>query len=98
MQDPEFIDKWEQVLQGIPRNKVPMYLIKKIKLRLPGKKQKTINIDKLIRQGISPETIEEIVNNQLREYPDVETADIEFNLEVIAAEVEPTTELLLKSI
>lgn len=98
MQDSEFTNKWEQILQGIPRSKVPMYLIKKIVLRLPGKKQKTINIEKLMRQGIAPQTIEEIVNNQLQDYPDVETADIEFNLEVIAAEVEPTTELLLKSI
>jgi hypothetical protein len=44
---PEFIQKWETLLEDVDKNKVPIEFIKKIVLKLRGKKQRTINVERL---------------------------------------------------
>jgi hypothetical protein len=93
---PEFIQKWETLLQDIDKNKVPIEFIKKIVLRLQGKKQRTINIERLMDQGLDPLHIEEVVSRRLIELDDL-VIGIEFilNVQTIADVVQPETDRLL---
>ena len=93
---PEFIQKWETLLQDIDKNKVPIEFIKKIVLRLQGKKQRTINIERLMDQGLDPDHIEEVVSKRLIELDDL-VIGIEFilNVQTIADVVQPETDRLL---
>jgi len=93
---PEFIQKWETLLQDIDKNKVPIEFIKKIVLRLQGKKQRTINIERLMDQGLDPDHIEEVVSRRLIELDDL-VIGIEFilNVQTIADVVQPETDRLL---
>ena len=43
---PEFIEKWEHILEDVEKNKIPVEFIKKLIVKLNGKKQHTINIEK----------------------------------------------------
>ena len=43
---PEFIEKWEHILEDVEKNKIPVQFIKKLIIKLQGKKQQTINIEK----------------------------------------------------
>ena len=93
---PEFIEKWEHILEDVEKNKIPVEFIKKLVIKLEGKKQHTINIEKFLTQGLEPEQIEDIVSRKLQELDDL-VVGVEFILNVknIADTVQPETDKLL---
>lgn len=93
---PEFIKKWEHILEDVEKQKIPIEFIKKLIIKLKGKKQQTINIKKFLEQGLDPEQVEELLNRKLLEYDEFITS-VEFvlNVEGIAEIVQPETDKLL---
>ena len=93
---PEFIEKWEHILEDVEKNKIPVEFIKKLVIKLQGKKQHTINIEKFLTQGLEPDQIEEIVSRKLQELDD-SVVGVEFilNLQNIADTIQPETDKLL---
>ncbi len=65
---PEYLSKWEHILEDVEKSKVPVQFIKKIVVRLTGKKQHTINIQSLLKTGLDPEEIEELVSRKLNDF------------------------------
>ncbi len=96
---PEFIQKWERLLEDVEKQKIPVEFIKKLVLKLEGKRQQTINIEKLINQGLDPDQVEEVVSRKLNELDD-EVVSIEFilNVQSIAETVQPETDKLLNGL
>jgi hypothetical protein len=96
---PEFIEKWEKLLEDVDKQKIPVEFIKKIILKLTGRKQHTINIEKLINQGLYPEEIEDTISEKLIELDDF-VIGIEFilNVESIADTVQPETDRILNGL
>ena len=96
---PEFIQKWETLLQDVDKNKVPIEFIKKIVLKLQGKKQRTINVERLLDKGLDPDHIEDVVSRKLIELDDL-VIGIEFmlNVQTIADFVQPETDKLLNGL
>jgi hypothetical protein len=93
---PEFLEKWEHILEDVEKNRIPVQFIKKLIIKMVGKKQHTINIQNLLKQGLEPEEIEEVVTRKLNEFDDVVTG-VEFilNVQSIADTVQPETDRLL---
>jgi hypothetical protein len=93
---PDFIEKWEHILEDVEKNKIPVEFIKKLVVKLQGKKQHTINIEKFLTQGLDPDQIEEIVSRKLQELDDM-VVGVEFilNVQNIADAVQPETDKLL---
>jgi hypothetical protein len=73
--------------------------IKKLIIKLQGKRQQTINIQRFLTQGLGPDQIEEAVSRKLYELDD-EITSVEFilNVQTIADTVQPTTDELLKNL
>ena len=96
---PEFIQKWENLLQDVDKQKVPIEFIKKIILRLQGKRQRTINIEKLLDQGLDPDNVEDIISRKIIDLDD-DVIGIEFllNVKSIADIVQPETDKLLNGL
>ena len=96
---PEFIQKWENLLQDVDKQKVPIEFIKKIILKLQGKRQRTINIEKLLYQGLDPDHLEDIISRKIIDLDD-EVIGIEFvlNVQSIADIVQPETDKLLNGL
>jgi len=93
---PEFIEQWEQLLEDVEMQKIPIQFIKKLILKLEGKKQKTINVEKFAKQGLEPEEIEEVVGRKLFSLQDqIVCIDYILNVENIAETVQPETDKLL---
>jgi hypothetical protein len=92
----EFYNKWQNILEDVEKSKIPIQFIKKIILKFEGKRQQTINIQTLLKQGLEPEEVEEVVNRKLIELDDI-IVNIEFilNVENIADTVQPETDKLL---
>ena len=93
---PEFINKWEHIIDDVDKNKIPVQFIKKLVIKLQGKKQHTINIQKFLQQGLEPEDIETAVSRKLEEMDDM-IVSVEFvlNVQSIADTVQPETDKLL---
>lgn len=93
---PEFVAKWEHIIEDVEKTKIPVQFIKKIIVKLQGKRQNTINIEKFLQQGLEPDQIEEAVGRKLHEL-DEEIVSVEFilNVKTIADAVQPETDKLL---
>lgn len=96
---PEVFEKWEHIVNDVEKTKIPVEFIKKLVLKLNGRRQRTINIQTLIRQGFDTEEIEEAITRKLQEY-DEEMQGIEFILDIegIANVVQPETDKMLKNL
>jgi hypothetical protein len=93
---PEFIKKWEHILEDVEKQKIPVQFIKKIIVKLEGKRQQTINIEKFLSQGLDPDQIEEAVGRKLHELDDqISTVEFVLNVQNIADTVQPETDRLL---
>jgi hypothetical protein len=96
---PDVFEKWEHIVNDVEKTKIPIEFIKKIILKLNGRRQRTINIQSLVKQGFDNEEIEEAVTRKLQEYDD-EMMGIEFVLDIegIAETVQPETDKMLKNL
>lgn len=93
---PEFFEKWEHILEDVEKSKIPVQFIKKLIVKLYKKKQYTINVQTLLKQGLEPDQVEDVISRKLNEL-DPEVVSIEFilNVESIAETVQPETDKLL---
>ncbi len=93
---PEFIEKWEHIIEDVDKQKIPVQFIKKLIIKLEGKRQQTINIEKFLNQGLDPEQIEDAVSRKLHELdPIVVSVEFVLNVQSIADTVQPETDKLL---
>jgi hypothetical protein len=95
----EFIDKWEHIIKGVDATEVPIECIKKVVIKLTNRKQRTVNIASLKKQGLAFDEIEMVLARHLLDYDD-EVRDIDFILDVaaVAEIVQPETDKLLKNL
>ena len=96
---PEFLDKWSHILDNVDKRAIPIEFIKKILIKLEGRKQHTINNERMIKQGLETHEIEDAVSSKLIQLDD-QVISIEFglNVESIAEVVQPETDKLLSKL
>jgi hypothetical protein len=93
------IQQWEQLLEDVEKHRIPVEFLKKLVVKLVGKRQMTINIEKLFKQGLDPEMVELSVGRQLEEIePMITNIDFVLNVEKIAESVQPQTDMILKDL
>jgi len=95
----EFIQQWEHIIEEVNKTEVPLECIKKVVIRLNDRKQKTINLSTLRKQGLDLEELETILTRTLTELGD-SVRDIDFVVDVseVAKLVQPETDKLLKDL
>ena len=95
----EFLERWEHIIDDVDITDVPLECIKKVVVKLYGKKQRTINLDLLRRQGLDIEEIETVMSRTLSDLGE-QVRDVDFILDVgaIAPIVQPETDKLLKDL
>ena len=95
----EFLAMWEHIIDEVHKTEIPLECIKKVVIKLHGKKQKTINLQTLRRQGLNSEDLEIIMSRTLSELGD-QVRDVEFLVDVgaVAEMVQPETDKLLNNL
>lgn len=95
----DLFEKWEHLVQGIEKERIPVEFIKKLVLKLEGRRQRTINVQSLVEQGLDPDEIEDAITSKLDEFDD-DIISIEFILDIegIADTVQPATDNLLRGL
>lgn len=96
---PDFLKKWSHILADVDKRTIPIEFIKKLVVKLEGRRQHTINVEKMLKQNFLPEDIEEVVSSKLIDFDD-RVVGIEFilNVESIAEVVQPETDKLLSKL
>jgi hypothetical protein len=96
---PELFEKWDHIIQDVEKSKIPVEFIKKLIVKLQGRRQRTINVKALLEQGMEPDEIEEAVSIKLNEFGDA-MISVEFVLDIenIAEIVQPETDNILKDL
>ena len=95
----DFLQQWEHMIDEANKTDVPVECIKKVVIKLPNKRQKTINLATLRKQGLDSDEIEYIVTRQLNDFGD-EVRDVEFVVDIAAVIdiVQPETDKLLNGL
>jgi hypothetical protein len=95
----EFLDKWEHIINEVQMTEVPLECIKKVVIRLQDKKQKTVNLATLRKQGLDIDEIEIVLTRTLTEIGD-QVRDIDFVVDagLVAEMVQPETDKLLNGL
>jgi hypothetical protein len=95
----DFLARWEHIIDEVSKTDVPIECIKKIVIKLEGKRQKTINMKTLRQQGLDWSEIEIIVNRMLDGFGDaVHGVDFIVDAVAVAELIQPETDKLLKSL
>ncbi len=99
MLSPDLFEKWEHLIQGVDKEKIPVEFLKKLIVKLSGRRQRTINVQQLVEQGLDPDEIEEAISTVLEEYdPDIKSIEFILDIESIAEVVQPVTTDLLRGL
>ena len=95
----DFLAQWEDIIAGVNKTDVPLECIKKIIIRLPNKKQKTVNLSTLRKQGLEWEEIETVVSRTLEDYGD-DVRDVDFVVDIgaVVEMIQPETDKLLEKL
>ena len=95
----EFLNKWEHIIEEVNKTEIPLECIKKVVIRLHGKKQRTINLATLKKQGHDMDELEIVLTRTLTELGD-EVKDIDFVVDVseVAKILQPETDKLLNGL
>ena len=92
----DFLERWEHIIDEVNKTDIPLECIKKIIVKLNGKRQKTINLNTLKKQGLDWEEIEIIVTRILTEFGDeVDNVDFIVDTVAVAEMAQPETDKLL---
>lgn len=95
----EFLSKWEHLISEVMVTEVPLDCIKKVVIKLEGRRQKTININTMRKQGLTLSEIEVILTRTLDEIQDqVEDMDWIIDAAAVAQIVQPETDKLLEKL
>lgn len=95
----DFLAQWEDIIAGVNKTDVPLECIKKIIIRLPNKKQKTVNLSTLRKQGLEWEEIETVVSRTLEDYgDDVRDVDFVVDISAVVEMIQPETDKLLEKL
>ena len=93
------VDKWEDVLAGVDKDRIPIDCVKKILFKLKGGKRKTINLSTLRKQGLELEEIEVVVSRSMIELnKQIVNMDFVIDVNSVAKYIQPLTDQLLEKL
>lgn len=95
----EFLGKWEHIINEVAKTEVPLECLKKVVIKLHNKRQQTINVASLRRQGLDTEDIELLLNRVFTEHgEDVKNVDWIIDAARVAEMIQPETDKILHNL
>ena len=94
----DFLRRWEDIVEQVDKEHVPIDCVKKIIFRMQDRKQKTVNLKRLRNQGLDLDMVESVVENFIRENEDdISTMEFVLDIEAVAEILQPVTDKLLSN-
>lgn len=93
----DLLKKWEQIVEQVDKEQIPVECIKKMVFKLSGGRQKTINFRTLKNQSLSITEINHVVERWIEENQlDIQNIEFVLDIQAIADLLQPETDKLLK--
>lgn len=97
--DNDFLSKWESIVNDVEKENIPIHCVKKVVFRTVDRRQRTINLRQLRKQGLDDESIESAVSSFInKNEEEIVSMELVLDVEAVAATVQPETDKLLKDI
>lgn len=95
----DWLKSWEEIINQVDKEHIPIECVKKIVFQIQGGKRKTINLQRLKTQGLIMDDIQVVVDRYVQENSESIT-NMEFVLDIqaVAEILQPETDKLLKDI
>ena len=95
----DLLRSWEDIVENVDKEHIPIQCVKKVIFRFAGGRQKTINLRRLKDQGMDTDSVSEILDAFVQTHSET-IANMEFVLDVeaVAELLQPETDKLLKGI
>lgn len=95
----EFLKRWEEIVNQVDKEHIPIECVKKIIIRIEGGKQKTINLRRLKDQGLQSEEIHDVVDRYVQNNSDnITNMEFVLDIQAVAELLQPETDKLLQGI
>ena len=95
--DHDFQKRWEQIVNDVDKDHVPIHCVKKVVFKTTDRRQRSINIRNLRKQGIDEDSIEKCVSSFIAQHEEtILSMELVLDVEAIAGIVQPETDKLLK--
>ena len=95
--DDDFMTRWENIVNAVDKDHCPISCVKKVIFKTNDRRQKSINLRTLRKQGIDDDSIESAVSTFISENEEnIVSMELVLDVEAIAAAVQPETDKLLK--
>ena len=92
-------EKWDEVINSIDQDMIPIDCVKKEVFKLRGGKQRTINLNRLRKQGLIMEDIEVVVNRNIGEFgKDIVNLMFVIDVPAVAEQIQPLTRKYLANL
>lgn len=97
--DNNWLEKWEEIVEQVEKEHIPLECVKKIIFKFRGSGQKTINLQKMKSNGLTVDEISHVVDRYVQDNSG-SISNMEFILDVqaVADLLQPETDKLLKDI
>lgn len=95
----EFLSKWEGLIGDVDKTEIPPECLKKVILKLEGRRQRTINLNSLRKQGLDVDELELFLTRTLGDLGE-QVVDLEFVVDAaaVAAIAQPATDKILSKL
>ena len=95
----EFLKRWEEIVNQVDKEHIPIECVKKIIIRISGGKQKTINLRRLKDQGLQSDEIHDVVDRYVQANSDnITNMEFVLDIQAVAELLQPETDKLLQDI
>lgn len=97
--DQNFFTQWSGIISTVDKTDIPLECISKIILKLHNNRRKSVNIERLRKQGLTYDEIETVFKKIIADFTPI-IQDIEFILDIqaVADMVQPQTDKLLNGL
>jgi hypothetical protein len=97
--DHDFLKQWEQIVNDVDKDHCPISCVKKVVFKTNDRKQKTINLRQLRKQGFNDDSLELAVSTYISEHEEhIASMELVLDVEAVAEIIQPETDKLLKGI
>jgi hypothetical protein len=97
--DHDFLKQWEQIVNDVDKDHCPISCVKKVVFKTSDRKQKTINLRTLRKQGFDDDSLELAVSTFISENEEhIASMELVLDVEAVAELIQPETDKLLKGI
>jgi hypothetical protein len=95
--DHDFLQRWEQIVNDVDKEHCPISCVKKVVFRTSDRRQKTINLKTLRKQGLDDDSIETAVSRFISDHEqEILSMELVLDVEAVAGIIQPETDKLLK--